>query len=219
MQNATPRRRPERHQPAARQIARPMTIKRAVEPSDIPSASEIARLATPAADNNPYVDYGRSLTPEGGIIIIYKDIDDSLWHILWQIAAFCAFTIPEMRFLFYHSPVHSLFANFLCFLGIVIVNYFIVAPHTEVYHSIEIRPDCMIINGSDVFWRKYMECGWPCLSSAKEDGQVLAGIYGTRFVEYLTIRKCDTDDKFDRTQAVFESHLKDAMRQLWSRLL
>jgi hypothetical protein len=45
---------------------------------------------------------------------------------------------------------------------------------------------------------------------------VLCGTYGTRFVEYLTIRSFD---ELDRGMAVFISHFQDAMQQLWSRQL
>jgi hypothetical protein len=43
---------------------------------------------------------------------------------------------------------------------------------------------------------------------------ILCGIYGTRFVEYLTIRSFD---EFDRGADVFVAHLRDAMQQLWTR--
>jgi hypothetical protein len=42
----------------------------------------------------------------------------------------------------------------------------------------------------------------------------LCGIYGTRFVEYLTVRRFD---ELDRMADVFSAHVQDAMMQLWSR--
>jgi len=163
---------------------------------------------------DPYVDYGRFLTAEGGILIVYKDIDESFGHTLWRIFAWSVFTGPEAWFLIHHSPLHSALLTLVAFVAIAVINGLIVAPPVEVYRSVEIRPDCMIINGADVFWLKNMECGWPSFSPGKDNTQVLMGIYGTRMVEYLTVRHFD--DEFDRTWLVFASHLKDAMQQLWS---
>ena len=42
----------------------------------------------------------------------------------------------------------------------------------------------------------------------------LGGIYGTRFVEYLTVRRFD---KADRAPEVFAAHLQEAIQQLWAR--
>ena len=72
----------------------------------------------------------------------------------------------------------------------------------------------MIIEEADVFWCRYIEGGWPALEPDEDGNQVLCGIYGTRFVEYLTIRRFDD---LDRGPEVFASHLQDAMRQLWTR--
>ena len=55
-----------------------------------------------------------------------------------------------------------------------------------------------------------METDWPAFQ-----GNVLCGIYGTRFVEYLTLHRFD--DEFDRTGDVFKAHLQEAMMQLWTR--
>jgi uncharacterized protein YcgL (UPF0745 family) len=58
-----------------------------------------------------------------------------------------------------------------------------------------------------------MEGGFPAFRPDDEGNQVLCGIYGTRFVEYLTVRRFD---ELDRMPEVFAQHLQDAMRQLWS---
>ena len=42
---------------------------------------------------------------------------------------------------------------------------------------------------------------------------MLSGIYGTRRVEYLTVRPFD---EFDCTPTVLAAHLHEAMPQLWS---
>ena len=53
----------------------------------------------------------------------------------------------------------------------------------------------------------------PAFQPDKKGNQLLCGIYGTRFVEYLTVRRFD---EFDRMPEVVAAHLQDAMRQLWS---
>jgi hypothetical protein len=59
-----------------------------------------------------------------------------------------------------------------------------------------------------------MENGWPTLQPDDEGNQQLCGIYGSRFVEYLTVRRFD---ELDRMPEVFGAHLQDAMQQLWGR--
>jgi hypothetical protein len=36
---------------------------------------------------DPYVDYGRFLTAEGGVLIVYKDLDLRFRHTLWRLFA------------------------------------------------------------------------------------------------------------------------------------
>jgi hypothetical protein len=100
--------------------------------------------------------------------------------------------------------------NIACLLAAGIVNWLIVRKPVELYRRVEIRPDGMIIEGAEIFWLRHMETGWPAFQ-----GGVLCGIYGNRFVEYLTLQIFD--DEFDRTADVFKAHLKEAMMQLWAR--
>jgi len=162
---------------------------------------------------DPYVDYGRALTAEGGILIAYKDLDMHLRHTLWRVFAWTVFTGAEGWFLFNASPVQSFWINLACFLIVALVNWLIVRKPVEIHRAVEIRPDCMILEGAEVFWRRFMEGGWPSFQPDKDGNQVLCGIYGTRFVEYLTLRRFD---ELDRAPEVFASHLQDAMRQMWA---
>jgi hypothetical protein len=57
-----------------------------------------------------------------------------------------------------------------------------------------------------------MENGLPAFQQDEKGNQVLSGIYGTRFVEYLTVRRFDD---YDRMPEVFAAHLNEAMQQLW----
>ena len=63
----------------------------------------------------------------------------------------------------------------------------------------------MILDGADVFWSRQMEVGWPGLQADAEGNQVLCGIYGTRWIEYLTVHRFD---EHDRMAEVFANHCR-----------
>jgi hypothetical protein len=210
--------RPQRTSPAARLIARPVATPRPIARPHEFAANRAALAETPAPiwagfQPDPYLDYGRFLTAEGGILLIYKDLDLRLRHTLWRLFAWTLASGTEGWFLFNRSPLHSQWLNIACLLAIAIINWLIVAKPVELYRRIEIRPDCIIIEGTDIFWTRSMEGGFPAFRPDDEGNQVLCGIYGTRFVEYLTVRRFD---ELDRMPEVFAQHLQDAMRQLWS---
>lgn len=212
------RERPPRRAQTIRKLARPTFAPRVVmrTPLAIPQrqlAAPIAHDFAPSFQPNPYVDYGRFLTPEGGILIHYKDIDQRLRHTLWRLSAWAMSTGFEGWYLFNDSPVHAEWINLVCLAVTAVVNGLIVAKPVELYRSVEIRPDCLILEGSDVFWARNMEGGFPSFRPDEEGNQILCGIYGTRFVEYLTLRRFD---EYDRQPEVFASHLRQAMQQLWT---
>jgi hypothetical protein len=97
-----------------------------------------------------------------------------------------------------------------------VINWLIVRKPVEIQCSIEIRPDCMILNGADVFLLQYMENGLPTFRQDDDDNQILCGIYGTRFVEYVTARRFDD---YDGTPEVFAGHVQAAMEQIWTPAL
>ena len=99
-------------------------------------------------------------------------------------------------------------------LAAAILNWIIVAKPVEVYRRVEIRPDCLIVEGEEVFRQRFMEGGWPAFRPGLDGTQVLCGIYGTRFVEFLSVRRFD---EFDRAPEILAVHLQDAMQQLWNR--
>lgn len=165
---------------------------------------------------DPHVDYGRWLTPDGGILIAYKDLDRRLRHTLWRLLAWSAATGLEAWLLLTHSPIQNTWINIALLLLMALINGFIVWKDVEVYRTVEIRPDAMILEGHEVFWLRLMENGWPQFQQDAEGNLVLSGIYGTRFVEYLTVRRFD---EHDRMPEVFAAHLQDAMNQLWGASL
>jgi len=137
-----------------------------------------------------------------------------LRHTLWRLFAWTAAFSGEGWYLLHYSPVENLWLNLACMLAIGVVNWLIVRKPVEIYRRVEIRPDCMIIEGADVFWLRFMENAWPAFQRDEEGNQLLCGNYGTRFVEYLTVRRFD---ELDRMAEVFAAHLQEAMMQLWAQ--
>jgi hypothetical protein len=164
-------------------------------------------------DIGPYVDYCRVLTAAGGVLFIYKDLDLRLRHTLWRIFAWTAATGFAGWFIVYGTPLHSDWVKFGCLLLIAVLNWLIVRKPVEVYRRVEIRPDCMVLEGKDVFWLQFMENGLPEFRADEDSNLVLGGPYGTRFVEYLTARKFDEND---RMPDVMAAHVQEAMQQLWA---
>jgi hypothetical protein len=211
--------RPHRASRVSGQLGRPVVRSRNIARAD---RSALDRNISAASDPSsswsgfqpdPYVDYGRFLTPEGGILIIFKDLDLRLRHTLWRLFAWTASTGGEAWYLYHYSPLQSVWVNLGCLLAIGVLNWLIVAKPVELYRRVEIRPDCMILEGGEIFWLKFMENGLPEFRKDEEGNQVLSGIYGTRFVEYVTLRQFDEED---RMPEVFAAHLQEAMRQLWA---
>jgi alpha-L-fucosidase len=115
----------------------------------------------------------------------------------------CAF-----RFRHEHS-----FANYL--LGVrwrSKLAYCLQAGRNAAYDRI--RSDCIIFDDRDLFWQRYFENGWPEFRRGLKGTFTLTGTYGTRHIEFLTVSRFD---KADRAPEVLESHLKEAMNQLWLR--
>lgn len=211
--------RARRRPPAFRPVPRAHTARKTIVRSRAPVLRQRPAIAArpapswPGFQTDPYVDYGRFLTAEGGILIVYKDLDLRLRHTLLRLLAWSAATGFEGWFLLHDSPVESGAINLACFFVMMIVNAAIVWQPPELYRTVEIRPDCMIVEGKDVFWLRMMETAWPAFHPDEDGNQVLAGIYGTRLVEYLTVRRFDDDD---RMPEVFAAHLQEAMMQLWA---
>ncbi len=162
-----------------------------------------------------FVDYSRVLTPEGGIIISYKDYDLRWRHTLWRVFAWGAATGFEGWLIHNYSPVLTNWLNAACLLLMAVINGLIVMKAVEIYRSLEVRADCMIVEGKDVFWLRKIEDNWPAFQDDKDhkDRRILCGIYGNRFVEYVTVHRFD---ECDRTPEVLAAHLHDAMTKLWS---
>lgn len=164
---------------------------------------------------SPFLDYVRILTPEGGILIIYKDLAQGWLYSLLRVVAWLLMTGTEGWLLGFESALSAAGAFFwLMMLGAI--NFFAVTRKIKVRHSVEIRHDRMILDGKHVFWAKQIGRNWPQLQMKDRDPNcmVIAGICGTRFVEHMTANRID---ECDRTPEVLAADLQDAMQQLWGR--
>lgn len=164
---------------------------------------------------NPYVDYARYLTAEGGILIHCKGIDERWRHTIWRLVAWSAATFADAYFVLQPENAQHKALSLFCLLVAAIINLLIVRKPVEAYRSIEIRPDSMVIDGTDTFWVRKMEAGWPSFRpDGSRKGLILCGTYGTRFVEYLKVPRFEDAD---HTPEVLMSHLQDAMSQVWMK--
>jgi len=220
MRPVTRRPRPQRHDTSAKPAERPLRIARVVTRTPLAKierrrpAGDADAQQRPTFAFDPYFDYGRFLTAEGGILIVYKDIDERLRHTIWRVVAWSLFTGYEWWTLFHEPPIHTLWIKVLSLIAVAVLNWLIVRKPVELYRRVEIKPDCMILDGFDVFWASFIEGGLPSFRPDKEGNQVLCGVYGTRFVEYLTVRKFDENDRMPEVMA---AHLHQVMTQLWNR--
>ncbi len=221
MERPTVHARSHRRLPIARGVTRGVTISRPVlrtSPAgrtrrSVPAAAVAEALTDCQPD--PYLDYGRFLTAEGGVLFQYKDIDERFCHTLWRWAAWLTFTSVEGLWLDDAALSPSRWITLACVLAVGLLNWLIVRKPVEIYRQLEIRPDCLIIDRQEIFWLRFME-QWPTFRPDLKGNQILSGIYGTRCVEFLTVRRFD---EFDRTPEIFPAHLQDAMTRLWTGLM
>ncbi len=126
--------------------------------------------------------------------------------LLWTLA-----TGYDAHLLLENSPVHAAWITWACIALGAVINALIAFSRVEIYRTVEIRADCMIVDGMHVFWAGKME-SIPAFTF-RDGRNVLCGIYGTRLVEYLTSRPTENADQ---TPAVLATHLQQAMKQMWA---
>jgi hypothetical protein len=162
---------------------------------------------------NPYVDFIRRYTPEGGVEFTYKDLDERWRWIILRWSLWLAAMALTCWYAFNISPLHSPWLNIPALAGMGVVYWLIVGKPVEILRTIEVRPDCLIFNGEEAFFREAFELGWPSFVSDGLGNLVFAGTSGTRAVEYALIRRFD---EHDRAPEVLAAHVQAAMQQLWS---
>jgi hypothetical protein len=185
-------------------------------------ANELARYPAPTptvADElyplprrrSPFKDYVRMLTPEGGILILYKDQDRGWFLMVLRVFAWIMATGVGGWLIFYKSSLSILPALGVLTL-LMLVAWLIVRQTVEASHSVEIRPDAMIVDGKYTFYADDIGENWPALQIKDDDPErmVIAGICGTRFIEYMSANRLD---ECDRTPEVLAADLRAAMEQ------
>lgn len=169
-----------------------------------------------------YPDFARRYTAEGGVEFTYKDHDQSPAVRLVKIFFWFAAMGGTGWYAWGASPYPMKLAtagpltfNIIGLLVMAIIYAVILARPVEIYRSVEVRPDRLILDGTEEFYRDNFECGWPVFQPDGEDeaaGAKLIGIYGTRFIEFLTVLRFDEGD---RMPEVFAANLTAAFEQLW----
>jgi hypothetical protein len=165
---------------------------------------------------SPFKDYKRMLTPEGGVLIFYMDQDRGFFLTMLRVFAWAVATGLGGWVIFFESPLNVV-QCLLTFVLLMFINLRIVRHPVEVSHSIEIRSDAMIVDSTDVFYAEDIGDNWPELQMKDDDDpdrMVICGIYGNRFVEYMTANRRDEND---RAPEVLAADLEAAMEQLWGR--
>jgi len=164
---------------------------------------------------DPFNGYLRMLTPQGGILILYKDQYRSLPLTILRVAAWMVMTWIGGWLIFCESSL-SVLQCLLAFALLMFASALIARGRIEVSHSVEIRPDAMIVDSEDVFYAEDIGDNWPQLQMKDDDPDhmVICGICGTRFIEYMTANRLD---KNDRTPELLAADLQAAIEQLWGR--
>ena len=164
---------------------------------------------------SPFKDYLRMLTPEGGVVIFYMDQDRILFLAILRVFAWTVATGLGGWLIFFESPL-NVAQGLLAIALLMFINVRIVRRPVEVSHSVEIRSDAMIVDGTDVFYAEDIGDNWPELQMKDNDPDrmVISGIYGTRNVEYATANRLDPKDC---TPEILAADLEAAMEQLWGR--
>ena len=164
---------------------------------------------------SPFRGYSRVLTPEGGVLIFYMDQDRGLFLATLRVFTWTVATGLGGWLIFFESDLNVLL-YLLAFALLMFVNIRIVRQPVEVSHSVEIRSDAMIVDGTDVFYAEDIGDNWPELEMKDDDPDrmVISGVYGTRKIEYTTANRLDP---CDATPEILAADLEAAIEQLWGR--
>lgn len=190
----------------AQQLARPV---------EQPLITPIEPAPYDTGGKSPFVDYARILTPEGGILILYRDRACGWLYTVARVAVWLVLTVTEFWFVSDGSLSDG--NTLIAFWVLAAATLFLVTRKIKIRHSVEIRHDRMILDRKHVFWAQHFGRTWPQLQKVEGDDpnrMVIAGTYGTRNVELMTANRMDDND---RTPELLAAHLQDAMQQLWGR--
>jgi len=178
-------------------------------------ANELARLeaAPPTVDGeaypvvtdrrSPFKGYVRMLTPEGGILILYRDQNCFLFLTILRVLA-CIVVTGGGGWLIFVVCALSFGQTLGGLTLLALLDWLIIQYKIEARHTVEIRPDAMIIDGQDVFYAEDIGDNWPELQMKDDDPDrmVICGICGTRFIDYMTANRLDGKDRTPEVLAV-----------------
>jgi hypothetical protein len=173
----------------------------------------LAGSLDPYTGPDAFAGYTRVLSERGGYLIHYCDQDRCLFITLLRVFAWLVATsVIGWRMLNLPLPW-----SLLTLMALMMGCYWLVTFPIPVWHSVEIHPEGMIIDGELFFSLAGIGENWPSLQP--QDGEdsdrlVLCGLYGTQFIEFST---CFRMRKTDRTPEVLAQDLAVAMEQLWGR--
>lgn len=162
---------------------------------------------------NPYEGFDRQFTDEGSTLCTFTAKDDRAW--VWWLK-FAAWLLANGAFgwLLIQPPLSdALLWKAPLWSGTAWLSWWVLFTDNGHLCTIEIWPDCFVVDGTDIFWRAYIELGLPTLVSVGKDAYALAGTYGTRYVEFCRIHAFDEND---RQPQVFLAQVQFAMQQHWS---
>lgn len=179
-----------------------------------PSLPPPHRIKYRSNRGDPWVDYARILTPDGGILIFYRDLWRGWWVTCLRVLAWFPLMAVEI-FIVRHldiTPNHRL-------IGLVMgaaFNVFLVTRKVKRSHSVAILHDRMVLDGKHAFWAKDIWPSPPQLEPKEgdPDRMVITATVGTRYIELMTAFRTGPND---RTPEVLIGNLQDAMQQLWGR--
>jgi hypothetical protein len=97
-------------------------------------APTVGRLETDFSDDffpefrpDPYPDYARRFTEEGGVELVYKDIDESLPRTLGKIALWVLAMLTTAAYLHYASPLADAMSNCIGLIVMAVIYAFILS--------------------------------------------------------------------------------------------
>ncbi|MCP3477648.1 hypothetical protein NLM33_46695 [Bradyrhizobium sp. CCGUVB1N3] len=178
--------------------------------------ADVSLSAASVGSRSPFEGYSRVLTPEGGILIHYTDLNLS-WPLKCIRVALCLAVTTLGGWLIVPADDDFLSAPVLGVLAATaLIDWLILRFKIRARHSVEVRPDCMIIDGKDVFFAEDIGENHPQLQDApgEPNQKNICATVGTRFVKLMTANPSDDND---RTPDILAAHLKEAIEQLWTR--
>jgi hypothetical protein len=144
---------------------------------------------------DPWLNYARIFTAEGGIMVIYRELRLGWLITTLRVVTFIVCSGIEVWLLRKLASSPRVFLIWL--VALLAINLLIVTRKIKRTRSVEIRHDRMIIDERKTFGFHHIGPNWPQLVPKANDPQqmVLAGPYGVRYVEYMTVNRIDDNDR------------------------